>query len=214
MVKIQVNSRGKAYSVNNKVLAANDKRPGKYQLFERIVDDNENEIGTVSGFFTDSNNNEYAVVCLDAQYRLDNNAYWDQSQASIPNLPIYDKIANALSATETATQNCNWIVAATTSGAVEFCRTKYFTIDGTTYYGQLPNLAELVEIVIHKTHINSLDPTLEDYPGVAVGGTKSLWSSTKYGVLYAYCINSLQVASAQINNTALNPLPILELPNS
>lgn len=43
---------------------------GKYQLLQRISDDNGTGIGTVSGFFTDANNVEYAVVCLDAQYRI------------------------------------------------------------------------------------------------------------------------------------------------
>uniref|UniRef100_UPI003865CADA hypothetical protein n=1 Tax=Methanobrevibacter sp. TaxID=66852 RepID=UPI003865CADA len=41
----------------------------KYNLLDRVKDDSNNEIGTVSGFFTDANNVEYAVVCLDAQYR-------------------------------------------------------------------------------------------------------------------------------------------------
>ena len=59
---------------------------GKYQLLQRIKDDTNTEIGTVSGFVKNSNDTEYAVVCLDAQYRTFGQFLSARDAVNIPNL--------------------------------------------------------------------------------------------------------------------------------
>ena len=49
---------------------------GKYSLLDRVVDDSNNSIGIVVGFHFDANDVEYAVVCLDAAYRLASGQYF------------------------------------------------------------------------------------------------------------------------------------------
>ena len=103
------------YDVTNyasvEVNVSNPTPSGNYQLLDRIEDDNHNEIGTVSGFFTDANNIEYAVVCLDASYRLAAAAWCSDANTLIANLPAYNNHVSAFwyNATETATENTQTI---------------------------------------------------------------------------------------------------------
>lgn len=138
----------------------------KYNLFDRVKDDSNNEIGTVSGFFTDTNNVEYAVVCLDASYR--NVTQWTTVESAVPNMPTYTisqfQKVSPFNAPETATENTDYILSFESSeNAAAHCRSKSAVIDGVTYYGQFPNFPEMIDIVKNSNKIDALDITLSSY---------------------------------------------------
>lgn len=190
---------------------------GKYQLFDRVKDDSNNEIGTVSGFFTDANNVEYAVVCLDAQYRLASGKYLD-SNILVTDLPQYQDLS-LWSAGETATSNTEIILtfcAANnhTSTACTHCRSKSFTIDGNVYKGQLPNICELVDIIRQRIEINSADTSASSYSSLVIPTAAAIWSSNQYGNNYGWGVT--QVGQASYSNKSLNSfvIPVLEINNA
>lgn len=190
---------------------------GKYQLLQRVKDDSNNEIGTVSGFFTDANDVEYAVVCLDAQYRLDM-ADWCSSNTAITDMPMYAN-QTMWSSKETATENTQYILDyctanSYTSGACSHCRSKSFTIDGTTYYGQLPNIIEGCDILKHRVEINTLDTSASSYSSLVIPTDSAVWSSMQAaatGSFYFYMYGGIRSVSKFSNGFTI---PVLELPNS
>lgn len=226
MTKVQCNALGKVYMVNGKALLSSGgvTPTGKYQLLERIKDDSNNEIGTVSGFFTDANDVEYAVVCLDAQYRLASGK-WSSATGAVTNLAEYsmngaavDLIANTY--TDTATSNCDKILAWCTAGgytsaAVSHCRSKSFVIGGTTYYGQLPNLCELFYICANRAEISNADTSKSSYSSLDIARLANrTWSSSQYNSNYVWLINSY---GSVINTNKANSYfvaPVLEIPNT
>lgn len=219
MVKIQVNSQGKAYytSAGKVLLAPEGGSSGKYSLLQRISDDNNNEIGTVSGFFTDANNVEYAVVCLDAQYRLDS-GQWSSSTGVVTDLPYYQN-PTVWSSTETATFNTqkilDWCSANEyTSSACSHCRSKSFTIDDTTYYGQLPNIVELVDIFRRRIAINSADTSASSYSSLIIPTENSCWSSTQAFDYISFIIASAGEATVFYKDIDCFVIPVLEIPNN
>lgn len=220
MVKIQVNSQGKAYytSAGKVLLAPEGGSSGKYSLLERISDDSNNEIGTVSGFFTDANDVEYAVVCLDAQYRLANGTYCSNAGTAVTDLPMYSSWA-IWEAKETATFNTQKILDFCTAGgytstACTHCRSKSFTIEGTTYYGQLPNLVELVDICKNYTAIQSADTSVSKYSSLGFPRTSDrTWSSSQYNSAYGWDVTNY--GNMRSDGKAANYFvaPVLEIPN-
>lgn len=218
MVKIQVNSQGQAYIANGKALLAPEGGSGKYSLLERIKDDSNNEIGTVSGFFADANDVEYAVVCLDAQYRLASGVYCSNDTIEVTDLPIYDN-QTLWTSTETATFNTQKILdfcvaQSATSTACTHCRSKSFTIDGTTYYGQLPNVAELVSIFSHRIEINSADISASSYSSLVIPTGNRTWSSCQYSSSRAWIMNlNGTVNYANSKRSAYFVVPVIEIPN-
>lgn len=194
---------------------------GKYSLLNRVVDDSNNSIGTVVGFHTDANNVEYAVVCLDAAYRL-SSASWMSSNTTVSGIPKYTNIT-VYDAPETATTNCGAILATAqtqglTSPAVSHCRAQTFTIDGVNYAGQLPTLMELIKIFGHRTRVNAADPTASQYSSLVVGApVAGYWSSNvyidgNYGsawlLTYGGAADNLEERNARM------VLPVLEIPNA
>lgn len=200
----------------------------KYKLYDRVKDDNNNEIGTVSGFYTDSNDNEYAVVCLDAQYRLAAGA-WSSTAGTATNMPLYANYTNIAiwgDGVESATTNTqlilDWCTAqGYTSTACEHCRSKYFTIDGTTYYGQLPNISELLDIFRNHHRLEDAD-TSSSSAGTTLNWAtdwKSILASNQVSNAKAWFINnvgSTSVYSLPGLAKATNALicPVLEIPNT
>ena len=185
---------------------------GKYHLLDRVKDDNNNEIGTVSGFFTDANDVEYAVVCLDAQYRLDNGKYAD-SNINITGIPKY--YTQALwEAKETATENTTAILASDTSTGCTHCRSKTFTVDGISYAGQLPNLLELIDIFKNRTSLNAADTSASSYSSLTIPEQAEAWSSTQNGNTNGWSIYSGGSASYESKNSGAFVVPVLEIPNS
>lgn len=192
---------------------------GKYQLLQRIKDDSNNEIGTVSGFFTDANDVEYAVVCLDAQYRLAQGIYCSNTNTAVTDLPMYSTWA-IWEAKETATFNTQKILdfctaQSATSTACTHCRSKSFTIDGTTYYGQLPNIVELVDICKNYTAIQSADTSVSQYSSLGFPRTSDrIWSSSQYTSNLGWNVsvygNTCNFGKTDYYFVA----PVLEIPNN
>lgn len=217
MVKIQVNNQGKAYiTSNNKVLLA----PGeskKYTLLQRIKDDSNNEIGTVSGFFKDSNDVEYAVVCLDSQYRLADGVYCS-SNNYITNLQIvsdwrmWDWKDTATSNTQLILDYCSSVDA--TSSSCSHCRSLSFSIDGNVYSGQLPNIVELYDIAKNHTSINNLDTTAASYNMLNFSNSRKMWSSSQFGMTTAWAIDSTAAVTFFTKSQGnILVTPVLEIPN-
>ena len=180
----------------------------KYKLLQRVIDDSNNEIGTVSGFFTDKNDVEYAVVCLDAIYR-NSSAQWASATGNVTNMPLYDNWT-IWEATETATENTTLILASETSSACTHCRSKSFTIGGGTYYGQLPNIIELVDIARHRTAINAADTS---GGSITIATNNNCWSSNQFNSSCGWFITS---GGTAFNNKTTNyyVCPVLEIPNA
>lgn len=190
---------------------------GKYTLLQRISDDGGNEIGTVSGFFTDANDIEYAVVCLDAQYRLAQGTYCSNNSTAVTDLPMYAGWA-IWEAKETATFNTQKILdfctaQSATSTACTHCRSKSFTIDGTTYYGQLPNIVELVDICKNYTAIQSADTSVSQYSSLGFPRTSDkTWSSSQYDSGGGWFVASGGAASSYDRTRNFFVAPVLEIP--
>lgn len=197
---------------------------GKYALLDRVEDDNGNEIGTVSGFFTDANDVEYAVVCLDAQYRLES-ATWSSTSGTVTNLTEYgmngaavDLIANTY--TDTATSNCDKILAWCTAGgytsaAVSHCRSKSFVIGGITYYGQLPNLCELFYICANRAEISNADTSKSRYSSLDIATLASqIWSSSQCTSARAWIIRDNGSVNYYAKTSNYFVAPVLEIPNN
>lgn len=190
---------------------------GKYQLLDRVKDDSNNEIGTVCGFHTDANNIEYAVVCLDAQYRNSLAQYLSANTeitglASLDNQTVWEN-------TDTATSNCAKILdfingTEYTSGAVTHCRSKSFVIKGTTYYGQLPTIVELTDVFRHRTAINNADTSASQYSSLVIPSTIRTWSSSQSSSNNGWAISNLGYANGSSKTTSAFILPILEIPNA
>lgn len=192
---------------------------GKYQLLERVKDDNNNEIGTVSGFFTDANNVEYAVVCLDARYRGGVKS-WLSVLGAPTNMPMYDNLysSNVWEAKETATENTQLILDYCTannytSEACTHCRSKSFVINRVTYYGQLPNLIEVLEIVKNYHAIETMDTSASANPNNNFSVARSFSQSNQAGAqTYQYLTQGGLVTTYQKNTKGFT-CPVLELPN-
>lgn len=190
---------------------------GKYQLLDRVKDDSNNEIGTVSGFFTDANGVDYAVVCLDAQYRLDSGQF-SSSTGIVTNLPQHQN-QSLYSATETATTNTqlilDWCTANSyTSSACTHCRSKSFTIDGTTYYGQLPNIVEVIDIFRRRVGINSADTSAGSYSSLIIPTNTAVWSSSQFNNNIAWYINNRGFVDIENKTNNYFVIPVLEIPNT
>lgn len=192
---------------------------GKYTLLQRVSDDSNNPVGTVACFCTDSNDVEYAIVVLDAQYRLKEGKY-ASSNVYINDLEPLQSISSWENK-YTATSNCDKILAQAassgfTSTSVLHCRSKSFMIDGITYYGQLPTLFELMDILKHRTVIGEQDPSLEDYSNLVIPAYYGcgIWTSNQRNGNNSWVIaeNNLMYAYGKTNNYFV--LPILELPNA
>lgn len=186
---------------------------GKYKIGDRVYDSGNNDIGMVFGFYTDANNVEYAVVCLNAEHRL-NQGKWANSTGSIKNMPLYSSVNTAAFGigTETATANCDLILASKTSTAITHCRSKSFLIDGTTYYGQLPNVCELLQMFAMHYKINATDPTASS-AGTTLNfaSWKDSWSSSQNSSMFGWYVSSC--ASPDTKTTNYFVAPVLEIPN-
>lgn len=199
-------------------------RQEPYALLSRVKDDSNVEIGTVCGYQTDANNQKYAIVCLDSYYRQSNGALYSASilssnvnDSDIVGYTFYSNIS-VWSCPETATLNCKKISDAAqtlglTSSAISFCRNISFVIGGVTYYGQVPNLPELIKILMMLPELNTKDTTAASYPNAVIKTDQSYISSTlRSGSQYFYARSFGRVEQQQDLNYAEYVLPILEIP--
>lgn len=190
---------------------------GKYQLLDRVKDDSNNEIGTVVGYHTDANNTEYAVIALDAQFRLASGQYL-ASAVGITDLPQYANLS-VYGAKETATFNCDKILAKATaseltSTSVSHCRSKTFTVDGIQYAGQLPTLMELLKIMEFMAEVNAADTSASQYSSLVLSTSTSYWSSSQYSATSGWYVNSSGRTHYLDKYTDYFVAPVLEIPNS
>ena len=183
-----------------------------YAVGDRVTDDSDNDVGMVSGFFTDANDQKYAVVCLNAVDRLAGGQYLS-SDVEITGLSSYNN-QTLWSATETATTNTTAILGMSgyTSSACTHCRSKSYTIDGVSYAGQFPNLVELVDIFRSRVKINTDDPTATQYSSLVVPTSTYSWSSTQYNSSYGCGIGTTGSANANTKSTSAFVIPVLEIP--
>lgn len=187
----------------------------KYKIGDRVYDSGNNDIGMVFGFYTDANNVEYAVVCLNAEHRL-NQGNWADSIGSITNMPLYNSVNTAAFGigTETATANCDLILASKMSTAITHCRSKSFLIDGTTYYGQLPNVCELIQMFAMHYKINADDPTASSTgTNLNFASWKDSWSSSQYNSSSAWSVNYNGSTIGNSKTFSGFVAPVLEIPN-
>lgn len=190
----------------------------KYKLLDRVYEDvNGDAIGTVVGFHYDANDVEYAIVALDAVYRLAQGQYLSTNTA-VANLPNYSN-GGIYGAKETATFNCDKILAqASTSGltstAVSHCRAQTFTIAGDNYAGQLPTLMELLKVMEWRAEVNTADPTATANPTLVVPNNQNMWSSSQYNGNSGWCIGGSGSTGNGGKSSNYFVLPILEIPNA
>lgn len=182
---------------------------GDFQL-TRIKDDNNNEIGTHYMDFTDGNGQKYKVVCLDGAYR-NSSAQWITGTGVITNLPKYDSLVNGMwEAKETATFNTQKILDycsahSYTSAACTHCRSKSFVIGGVRYYGQLPNIREVVGIAEHYSEINNMSI------GSKLSNT-AMWTSTQNTNAATWNMGSNGRFVSNFRNSSYFVCPVLEIP--
>lgn len=195
----------------------------KYNLLDRVKDDNNNEIGTVVGFFTDANNVEYAVVCADAQYRDNNKSWCSDASALVSNLPVYDNLvtSNPWTATDTAEFNTQTIESyciqsGFISDACDVCRRLYAVIDGITYLGALPNAIECEMIAKHFNDVELLDPSDPMmYASMRFTQPKLMWSSSQSAYNSAYYLyGNGFIATGTKTSATRFVCPVLEIPNT
>ena len=190
----------------------------KYSLLDRVYEDvNGDSIGTVVGFHYDANNVEYAIVALDAAYRLASGEYMS-TNSSVTGMTSYGN-AGAYGAKETATDNCDKILAqyATsgyTSSAVSHCRAQTFTVAGTQYAGQLPTIMELLKILGFREAVNTADTTAAANPTLVIPNTQYMWASTQANSNDAWCIYDDGRAAGIARRVAAFVAPVLEIPNA
>lgn len=203
--------------VMNTVIVSGGSQPTpteKYPLFSRVKDDTNTNIGTVAGYFTDANNHKYAVVALD-------NGGLTGSILSvnhtIPGLTKYIGV-NRWCATETATYENQCIIdEAALYGYTTVCsnaRLLSYTIDGTTYYGQVPNIVEMVLLATNNTKI--LDDNDERIVSLSQGLISTTYtlnsSSTNTGHTDIRSSGIMQTDSYTSSSASTHAHAILEIP--
>ena len=181
----------------------------KYKVGDRVNDDSNNPVGTVSSIFTDGNGQRYAVVCLDAVNRLASGQY-NSGNYETTGIPKYGTAA-LWEAPETATTNTTAILTSS-STACSHCRSKTFSIDGVTYAGQLPNMPELMNIFLNRTLINNNDPTATSYSSLVIPVDKTVWSSTQTSAQTALGITSWGRVDGFEKRANAFVIPVLEIP--
>ena len=123
-------------------------------------------------------------------------------------------------AKETATFNTQKILdfctaQSATSTACTHCRSKSFTIDGTTYYGQLPNIIELVDICKNYTAIQSADTSVSQYSSLGFPRRSDrTWSSSQYNSNSGWYVHNGGNATNLSKANSCFVAPVLEIPNT
>lgn len=208
----------------------------KYKLFDRVVDDSNNEIGTVSGFTKSTiTGMEYAVVCLDAQHRTTGLKLFNDNTTKMFGIPVLnittgnETIYDLL---QTATENTDAIKTtaeskgslSTWSPVVNYVRGKSFVIDGVTYKGQVPTAVETLDIYLNRTTIDTLDPTgnIDTSYGCHTS-TQTICSANsstpgKYSHVFVLPWGGLNGnwwdnTTTTVNSASVYTLPVLEIPN-
>ena len=226
MVNVLVDSEGKALTIGGKAIKASEGSSGGSGTTDvpltRVSDDNGNEIGTWYMNFEDANGNIFKVVLLDAQYRNDS-TQWSDSTDTVTNMPIYNSNNYNLwwydNAKETATQNTQLILdycsaSGYTSNSCSHCRSQSFMINGTTYYGQLPNMREVFDMWRHRVQIEQMDISASSHSSMKLSSVRYMWSSSQYDDGSAWNLNFSGNITWAIKEYDYFACPVLEIPLS
>lgn len=210
----------------------------KYDLYDRVYDDTGKDIGMVSGFQLDQEDNEYAVVCLNAEYRIFGDILSGNDNVTVGKCWGYNSVMEITETGTEETQNIIEFITAnssyTSSGAIH-ARSKTFVIDGVTYQAQLPNFPEALKISSNIKRINEEDPSDSTYSSrllpiatttstaseqmYALFGSATWYQANNEGIVASanniYQIKPLGMSDASNRSQTANKLivPILELPN-
>ena len=190
----------------------------------RISDDNGNEIGTWYMNFEDANGNMFKVILLDAQYRNASTQWCSNASAAsaaVTNMPAYANLyaRNVWEAKETATQNTQLILdycsaGGYTSTSCSHCRSQSFTVGGVTYYGQLPNMIEVIHLGKHYSEFDQFDISASSYQSTNFSSGRTIWSSSQYGSSYGWCLSKFGAVSSSNKQSNSFTCPVLEIPNN
>lgn len=189
----------------------------KYPLFSRVKDDTNTDIGVVGAHFTDANNQKYAAVVL-----LSPAAYFSPTKLATANTspgidvtPRYNDLS-VYTTNITATQNTTawydkFITLTDPTTVLTDVRAINYTIENTTYHGQLPNVLEMLDIIKNKQQIETeIGSSVLDY-------TSLYWTSTvrggsSSGAYYLNGTGGLISSSTTANSTLKSLIAILEIP--
>ena len=193
---------------------------GKYSLLQRVTDDSNQEIGTVCGFYKD-NNNEYAIVVLDAQYRIASGVLLSSAATTgieIGPSPDVYKYRNPTYFTQIL---IDYATANSLTTVATDCRALIFTIDGVQYAGQVPTISNCLDIYAQSAEIDNVDTSISLNPDCAL--TSGSWSSMG-SCIGIYASSKHQYANIVKSTSAVNVVklltstgffaPVLELPNN
>lgn len=226
MVNVLVDNEGKVLTTGGKAIKASEGSGGGSGTTDvpltRVSDDNGNEIGTWYMNFEDANGNIFKVVLLDAQYRKAS-TQWTSGTNAVTDLPIYHSNYNSWwydNAKETATQNTQLILdycsaSGYTSTSCSHCRSKSFTIEGTTYYGQLPNMREVFDMWRRRVQIEQMDTSASSHSSTNFSSERTIWSSNQFSSGSGYFLAGTGYVSSTggIWNNYF-ACPVLEIPLS
>lgn len=187
----------------------------KYPLFSRVKDDTNTNIGTVAGYFYDSNNKKYAVVALD-NGGLTGSIL--SANHSAPGLTFYTG-TDRYSATETATYENQCIIdEAIAAGYTTVCseaRLLSYTIDGTVYYGQIPNLPEMMLLIGNNRFVlnDSSQPIVSLSQGlISTTSTANSNTGSRYSMTDLRSNGVMQTDSYTGSSRSTHAHAILEIP--
>ena len=133
----------------------------------------------------DNTTQRYAYFVVDAQYRS-SSAVKDNTggvlSADSP-IPVYSTYTDITAATESATYNCTKLTPSTNFPPIDFAKAVSVNYNGNTYYGVIPNAAEILEIYNNRETLDTYDPTITDYSSLSLtewaSSEKSrIWTST------------------------------------
>ena len=91
---------------------------------------------------------------------------------------------------------------------------KSFTINGTTYYGQLPNIREVFDMWRHRVQIEQMDISASSHSSTNFSSARKIWSSSQGSSTFGwYLYNNGIVSSIDYNKTSYYfACPVLEIP--
>ena len=192
----------------------------KYPLFSRVKDDTNTDIGVVAAHFTDKNNQKYAVVVLlnSAGYISFTNLGSANTSPATADVDRYNDLSvytSKVSATESTTAWLNKLTSLTDPTTIlTDVRAINFTIENTTYYGQCPNLPEMLEIIKNKPQIESvIGSTVLNYTYVyATSTVKGGTSSGIFGLNQSSTNGGTITRFSSSDSTAKNIVVVLEIP--
>lgn len=191
---------------------------GNLQFGDRL-DNKATYIGTFHAQDPNQTAQDYAVFVLDAQYR--DIKYIGDLTASLAGLPEYTTSNVISDAHESATYNTNTVINNINSNlipAFTFAHSMSVVVNGTTFYGQIPNCYELDVIWKNKTEIDNADPTVSSYSTMSIsnfgGGNFACGSNfaDNYDLGYFKGANYGAGAPWNLSRGDLFTIPVFEIP--